>query len=127
VVSCYDNGESTIQNIDLQTYESEEVVKLKHKHTNICLKSSFSDPNTVYTLGFDYKVIQWNLNDIANKSQSRNIIEQLTQHQGNNKGMEFNPPFGYSLLTYKDKATSSENILVGLGNGSLLRFKRKKL
>lgn len=41
--------------------------------------------------------------------------------------MEFNPPYGYTLLTYFDKSTSSENILVGLGNGTLLRFKRKKL
>ena len=41
--------------------------------------------------------------------------------------MEFNPPYGYSVLTYMDKQTSSENVLVGLGNGSLMRFKRKKM
>ena len=57
IVSCYDSGESTVQNFNLETYEAEEVVKLRHKHNNICLKSIFSDSNTVYTLGFDFKVI----------------------------------------------------------------------
>ena len=51
---------------------------LKNKHTNIVLKvkfSSFDPQNTLYSVGFDYKIIQWNINDPINKSQSRNIME----------------------------------------------------
>lgn len=42
--------------------------------------------------------------------------------------MEFNPPFGYSLVTYEWPLNSgSEHILCGLGNGSIVKFKKKKL
>ena len=70
LVQCFDSGESSVTEVDLNTFETKDIVQLKHKHSNICLKCQFSniDHNTVYTLGFDYKIIQWNLNDISNKS-----------------------------------------------------------
>ena len=79
-----------------------EVCWLKNKHQNICLKCRWSrqDENVIYTIGFDYKVIMWNIKDVANKSQSRNILEQMKQVLGPQaeKTFQYNPPFAYSLL-----------------------------
>ena len=79
VVACFDSGVLTVSEIDTNTLEINQTHLLQHKHTNICLKCSFSstDDSVVYSLGFDFKVILWNLKDVANKSQSRNISEQL--------------------------------------------------
>ena len=75
----FDSGESRIFEFDPSLSESEEIdiCWLKNKHQNICLKCKFSgmDSQTVYTCGFDFKIIQWNLQDVSNKSQSRNIYD----------------------------------------------------
>ena len=62
---CFDSGETTVSSLYLESYMLHQNTQLKHKHSNICLKTKFSglDPNIVYTLGFDYKIIQWNLED----------------------------------------------------------------
>jgi WD40 repeat protein len=101
VASCFDSGFIQLHKLDLNTLSLEETGLLQHKHTNICLKTQFSksDPNVVYSLGFDYKIILWNIADVSNKSQSRNIAEIL-QNEIGAKALEFNPPFGYSLLNY---------------------------
>lgn len=39
--------------------------------------------------------------------------------------LHYNPPFIYSIDTYNIK--DSEFIVVGLGNGTILRFKKKNL
>jgi hypothetical protein len=39
--------------------------------------------------------------------------------------LQYNPPFGYSMLSYQEQG--QDFILVGLGNGSVIKFKRKKL
>ena len=75
----FDSGETRVLDFDsaLEEPEERDRVWLKNKHTNICLKCKFSqmDPSTIYTCGFDFKIIQWNLSDISNKSQSRNIFD----------------------------------------------------
>ena len=70
IATCFDTGEIQLANLNLDTAHLEMGTKLQHKHTNICLKCDFSrqDANTLYTMGFDYKVIMWNLKDVSNKS-----------------------------------------------------------
>ena len=57
----FDSGETRVLDFDSGVAEAEErdQVWLKNKHSNICLKCRFSqmDPSTVYTCGFDYKII----------------------------------------------------------------------
>lgn len=45
---------------------------------------------------------------------------------GSEKQFQYNPPFAYSLAML-DQNDGSEDVVVGLGNGTLLRFKRKKM
>lgn len=94
---CFDSGDIFVNNIELM--ESEPTQTLTNKHTNICHKCYLSDdPSILYSLGFDYKIIQWNLKDNG-KSQSRNVYEKLKEHVGE-KSMQYNPPFGYCMEFY---------------------------
>lgn len=74
VVVCFDSGESRVMDFQLDQSTGQvkmsELCWLRNKHSNICLKCCFSptDPNIVYTTGFDYKIVQWSLKDTANKS-----------------------------------------------------------
>ena len=61
------------------------------------------------------------MNDISNKSQSRNVLEQLKKVV-DEKGLSYNPPFGYCI-----KVLDANQVLLGLGNGTILKFKKKKL
>ncbi len=53
-----------------------------NKHTNICFKARFDTYPTLYTAAFDYKLIQWNLEDVKSKTVSKNIFEMLSSHIG---------------------------------------------
>lgn len=67
---CLDDGTIHLLHLNQGTLELEKTQHLQHKHTNICLRCQFSnnDPNILYSLGFDYKVIMWHLRDVSNKS-----------------------------------------------------------
>ena len=53
---CFDSGDIFLNNFE--NLESEPAQTLSNKHTNICHKCYLSDdPNILYSLGFDYKVI----------------------------------------------------------------------
>ena len=121
----FDSGDIKIFDYDLS--RPSDVCWLKKKHSNICLKCHFSGPDLVYSLGFDFKFIQWNLSDIANKSQSRNIVDQLKSAlgPGAEKTLQYNPPYGYCISNYQ--SLGQDFLLVGLGNGSVMKFKKKKL
>lgn len=88
VVVCFDSGEGRVMDFSIDKESGQvkfsDLVWMRNKHTNICLKCRFSptDPNIVYTTGFDYKIVQWSLKDVKNKSQSRNIIDQMKQVLG---------------------------------------------
>jgi N-acyl-L-homoserine lactone synthetase len=58
-------------------------------------------------------------------TQSRNIFDVLSANLGK-EAMQYNPPFVYCMGAYTTKA-GSRQVVVGLGNGMLLRFKRKGL
>ena len=72
-------------------------------------------------------MIGWNLDDVK-KTQSRMITSQLEKVLGPSilKTLQYNPPFGYSILNYHDDQ-KAENVILGLGNGSLLKLKGKKM
>lgn len=77
----------------------------------------------MYTTGFDYKLCLWNLKEMK-KSQSTNIATLLTNELGA-EGMSYNPPFCFSWDTFEQNA--QEHVVMGLGNGMIIRFKRKGL
>lgn len=82
------------------------------------------NPTLVYTTGFDYKLCLWNLKDVK-KSQSTNLATMLQNELGA-EGMSYNPPFCYAWDTFVDKE-QAEHLVMGLGNGMVLRYKRKGL
>ena len=96
-----------------------------NKHTNICFKSRFDGYPSLYTCAFDYKLIQWNCEDVKNKTVSRNIYELLSSNLGK-EALQYNPPFVYCMGFYNSKS-GARQVVVGLGNGMLLRFKKKGL
>lgn len=50
------------------------------------------------------------------------------QVHGDEKQLQHNPPFAYSILNYEYPAGSqAETTWTGLGNGTLMKFKKKKL
>ncbi len=77
----------------------------------------------VYTTGFDYKLCLWNIKDLK-KSQSTNLATILQNELGS-EAMSYNPPFCYAWDTFE--SNGAEHIILGLGNGMLMRYKRKAL
>ena len=98
---------------------------LKNKHSTICFKARFDSYPYLYTAAFDYKLVQWNLEDPVAKSHSRNIFEILSKNIGA-ESLAYNPPFIYCMSPFTH-TNGSRQIVVGLGNGMLLRFKKKSL
>jgi len=98
--------------------------ELNTKHEN-CFKVTFSQADELLSSGFDYKLVLWNLKD-NKKSVSRNILDILKEHLGE-EALSYNPPFVYSQLFIPQNKSNGEQILLGLGNGMLARFKKKKL
>ncbi|CDW79253.1 wd40 repeat-containing protein [Stylonychia lemnae] len=127
VTTCDDLGQVYIHELDLSSEVPGFSLKntLKSKHTNICFKTKFSknNPSIVYSAAFDYKLVQWNLKDLS-KSSSKSIIDIMKKNFGEDS-LHYNPPFIYSMDTYQVR--DSEFIVVGLGNGCILRFKKKNL
>ena len=76
----------------------------------------------MYTTGFDYKLCLWNLTDLK-KSSSTNISNLLLNELGQ-EAMSYNPPFCYSWDCFD---VGGENLIMGLGNGMLLRYKKSGL
>lgn len=56
---------------------------------------SKSNPNQLFTTGFDYKLCLWNLKDLK-KSISTNVFN-LLQNELGQESMSYNPPFCYAL------------------------------
>ena len=81
-----------------------------------------NNPTHLYTTGFDYKLCQWNLNDLK-KSQSTSISNVLINEIGQD-AMNYNPPFCYAWDTFE---FNGEHIVLGLGNGMLVRYRKKGL
>ena len=84
----------------------------------------FSKANSshLYTTGFDYKLCLWNLKD-AKKSISTNISNLLLNELGQ-EAMSYNPPFCYAWDSFE---ANGEHLVLGLGNGMLLRFRKNGL
>jgi hypothetical protein len=74
-------------------------------------------------VGFDYKVCLWNLAN-PKKSKSCNYRQFVIDKLGENS-MAFNPPFTYSAAIHK--SNEGERLILGLGNGSILRMKKGDL
>ena len=95
MASCDDSGSTLVHTVgkDLQTAELHRTFNTKHQ--NICYKTMFSsNPNLLYTTGFDYKICLWNLKD-PKKSQSTNLGTLLANEIGE-KAMSYNPPFCFA-------------------------------
>ena len=56
-LTAHDSKVIRVMELDLNTFECNEVNTLKNKHENICLKAQFSG-DLIYSTGFDYKLIQ---------------------------------------------------------------------
>eukprot|EP00347_Sterkiella_histriomuscorum_P008436 403345101 len=128
LATCDDTGQAYLYELNInedQQYTLEPKQTLQNKHSNICFKTMFSkqSPTLLYTAAFDYKLVQWNLKDLK-KSCSKNIVDIVTKNFGE-QSLHYNPPFIYCMDTYTYK--DSEYLVVGLGNGCLLRFKKKDL
>ena len=76
-----------------------------------------------YSIGFDYKICLWNLSN-PKKSKSYQYQEYVSEQIGA-QNMAFNPPFCYSACVVK--SPQGEKVLLGLGNGTVLRVKRGDL
>lgn len=124
VASCDDSGSTLVQKVDKDLTITELHRNFNTKHQNICFKAMFSsNPNLLYTTGFDYKICLWNLKD-PKKSQSTNLGTLLANEIGE-KAMSYNPPFCFAWDTFL--VHQQEFIVMGLGNGMLLRLKRTGL
>lgn len=98
------------------------------KHENIIMRVVWSKvfPGQLYSIGFDYKLVQHNVAD-QSKSVTRNVIQSMiaAMGPGSEQQFQYNPPFPYSIALIQNGST--EDIALGLGNGYLCRIKRKKL
>lgn len=99
VAACDDSGLGHVYYVSEQDQSLSLAHTLQNKHSNICFKIRFDDEYPLlYTAAFDYKLIQWNLED-NKKSQSRNLFEVLSANLGA-EALSYNPPFVYCLGLY---------------------------
>lgn len=123
VAACDDTGATVITDFDASNFEQVQQKVLDTKHQNICYKCKFLAVDQVLTTGFDYKMCLWNLTS-SKKSQSTQISSAIMNEIGEN-AMSYNPPYCYSWDTFT--VGQSDQIVLGLGNGMVTRFKRKGL
>ena len=138
VATCDDTGSTLVHDINILTGEDDtksmqisKMQRLQGKHDNICYRAMFSKVNQtgddrgfqLYTTGFDYKICLWNLTNYK-KTQHTNFQEVMINVLGEN-AMSYNPPYCYSIDSYVGKG--QERLVMGLGNGHLVTFKRTGL
>jgi hypothetical protein len=81
---------------------------------------------SLITAAFDYKIVHWHLEDLKSKQTcSKSLFDLLSTNLGK-EALQYNPPFVYCLGAYTTRA-GSRQLVTGLGNGMLLRFKKKGL
>jgi len=97
ISTCDDSGLGHVFSLE-PDHTFAPVHTLKNKHSNICFRARFDGDHFLYTCAFDYKLVQWNLQDLS-KSQSRNVFDLLSKSYGP-EAMQYNPPFIYSMAAF---------------------------